>query len=425
MNSLEKAVLATILMDGSLIHRARALGLIEAHFGGIANKRIWSAMCGLASDGHDIDMLTLVGRLEQMKTFDTVGGHAYLQTLDLDMPDPSRLADYVTGVINAAVGRKVTDVGKEISVIPQHGGTTEEVLAKMQVKVREALDLANSQLRVTTAETAIDELVIKLEDGIDQGMSTGFHGLDLSLGGVRPGNLIVLAGRPGMGKTSLAVNMAHHQVRTLEKRAGFFSLEMSAQELMVRLLAAETGIPVTKIRVSALGQEDWDAIVRARRRIATYPLFIEDSGGITVDELASKATEMVMANQVDIIYVDYLQLMASERGSGNRTEAVSEISRQLKKTAKDLKVPIVAVSQLSRETEKRTNKRPMLSDLRESGSIEQDADAVVFVFRPGYYKTIDTTNGQTDLIIAKNRSGPTGQTCVRWNAGTNEFRNME
>jgi len=423
VNSLEKAVLASILMDGSLIHRVRSLGLIDAHFGSIPNKRIWQAMNSLTKDGQAIDMLTLVARLGQLRTFDVAGGHAYLSQLDLDLPDPSLIADYVAGVVSSAVGRKVHDVGKEISGIPIGG--TEEMLTKMQIKTREAIDLANSQLRVTTAEAAIDNLVIALEDGLEQGMSTGFHGLDLSLGGVRPGNLIVLAGRPGMGKTSLAVNMAHHQVRNLGRRAGFFSLEMSAQELMVRMLAAETGIPITKIRVSALGAEDWDAIVKARARIAEYPLFIEDSGGITIEELASKSAEMVMSSEVDILYVDYLQLMASERGSGNRTEAVSEISRQMKKTAKDLGVPIIAVSQLSRETEKRTNKRPILSDLRESGSIEQDADAVIFVFRHGYYKVVDTTNGLTDLIIAKNRSGPTGQTCVQWYPTTNEFRNME
>jgi replicative DNA helicase len=202
-----------------------------------------------------------------------------------------------------------------------------------------------------------------------------------------------------------------------------FSLEMSSQELALMFLSRESGIPRQKLKLGALGKEEWLAIAKARSALAQRPLIIEDSGALTVGQIAAKAKELKNTKGIDIIYIDYLQLMSSDMRSSNRTEQVSEISRGLKLLAKDLDVPIVALSQVNRKNEDRMDKRPGLQDLRESGSLEQDADSVLFVYRDGYYKTVDTTHGAAEIIVAKNRSGPTGRSNVVWEPECSVFRN--
>ena len=425
MSETERAVLGVVMNSPQEFHNARALGLVPEHFGTIRNKRIWKAFVAMSNEGVGIDLITVRARLEEEGALDLVGGIAYLSGLDMDLPDPGHLKDYVDAVKAASIRRKVVEVGKHFTVLPEGVYSTNELMGGVHKQIHEIVTLADGGTKITSGAEAINDLVEQLEDGVELGLKTGYDGLDIKIGGVRPGNFVVLAGRPAMGKTALALNIAHIQMSgEAPSRVGIFSLEMSAAELATRLLAAESRVPLGKIRMGALGQEDWNSIAAARSKISKYPLLIEDSGGLTLEELVSKARELHNVQGLDIIFIDYIQLMSSGRRSDSRQDEVSQITRGLKMLAKDLGIPIIAVSQLSREVEKRRDKRPQLSDLRESGSIEQDADVVIFVFRPGYYKKVDNTNGVTELIMAKNRSGPAGTVQVVWDPTLGRFLNQ-
>jgi len=401
------------------------MGLTAEHFGTFANKATYLAMLELMSSGADVDLITVRDRLGAQKKLDAVGGTAYLAALDLELPDWSAFSTYVDAVRAGGVRRAVQDAGKALTRLPEDVISPTELVSAVHDTLREVNHLAEGHLRVTSGSDAIHALVESLEEGLSSGVMTGYHGLDSALSGIRPGNLILIAGRPGMGKTSLAMCMVRNQMMQEEPLVPcVFSLEMSSQELSMMMLSAESGIPRQKLKLGALGKEEWTKIVRAGKEISQRDLVIEDSGSLTIDDLASKARELHNTKKIDILYIDYLQLMSGRRYSKNRTEQVSEISRGLKVLAKELEIPIVALSQLSRKTEDRADRRPQLSDLRDSGSLEQDADAVIFVFRPGYYKAVDTTNGLTELHVAKNRSGPTGRSSVIWQPDTTTFRNQ-
>ena len=424
MSQTEKAILALTLEDPSLFHRARSLGLTGKHFGSIQNRLIWSAAEEMVREQIPIDLITMRDFLTQKRSIDKVGGITYLSTLDLELPDPGHLPAYVDAVKALAVERVVSDVGKRFQRIPETGLSTDQILEAVQSGVRDIIVTSEGTMRVTRMDSAVNTLVEMLEDGIDPGLPTGYHSLDALLGGLRPGNLIIIAGRPGMGKTSLATNMMTTQAES-GSEAGMFSLEMSSHELAMRMLAAKSKVPHQKIKMGALGAEEWKAIAAARASIATLPIVIEDSGGLDIDKLAAKATELRNMHNLSVIYVDYIQLMSAGAGqrSGNRVQEISDITRGLKNLARELQIPIVALSQLSRKVEERGDKRPKLADLRDSGSIEQDADAVVFVYRSGYYKRFDNTNGDTEIIVAKNRSGPPGTVNLVWDHQTSRFLN--
>jgi len=418
----ERAVLGSVLVDGAVIHKAIAEGLTEAHFGSLPNKKVWRNLCELAANGTDINQITLGDQLRSRESLEFVGGHAYLSTLLDDLPDPSAITDYVRVVRGEAFRRKVAELGQSIGRLPAGSFSNEQIRDKIHLLVTETTGIIETVATASTAQQLVDTLVEQLEEGeIDRGIKSGYPVLDMLLGGYRSGNLVVVAGRPGMGKTSLALNQAHIQLTRYGKRVGFFSMEMSGEEIITKVLAAETQIPVSKVRVGAFGESEWHKVAKARRDISQFPLFVDETGGLSVQQLQAKARELVTVHNVDIIYVDYLQLMGSGSRASNRTEEVSQISRGLKSLAKESGIPIVALSQLSRAVEQRPDKRPVLADLRESGSIEQDADSVMFVYRPGVYELVDTTGGETELILAKNRHGSTGLIPLAWEAKTNQF----
>lgn len=423
LNETEMAVLACIMNNPTLMYQAKG-SLNLAHFGTVANRFIYTAMSDLLVDGQGIDLISVRDKLNSMGKLEVSGGVAYLARLDNELPSSAHFMTYVDAVRAGGVRRAITDAGKAIARIPPVGQTPEELLSSMHSELRVVHELAEGHLRVTTGERAVNELVEMMEDGMDPGIPTGFHGLDQKLSGLRPGNVVLVAGRPAMGKTSLIMDMADHQLRLEEPVVPcIFSLEMSAQELAMVMLSKESGIPRQKLKAGALSKDEWRAIARARSQLAGRPLIIEDSGGLSIDQLGAKARELKNTRAIDIIYIDYIQLMSGTSRSDSRTEQVSEISRGLKLLAKDLEIPIVALSQLSRKNEERADRRPQLSDLRDSGSLEQDADAVIFVYRSGYYKAVDTTHGMTELNVAKNRSGPPGPVHAVWNAEMTSFSN--
>jgi len=398
-------------------------GISWRHFGSIANAKIYETMVDMARAETPLDLITLRDALSTRGHLSTVGDMAYLTSLDLDLPDTRHFSTYVDSVRSAGVRRRVVSAGKDLTRIPEGTFSTDQLLAELHKQVQDVVAMAEGSMRITTAQSAIDDLCHQLDEGWDPGIPTHYTSLDVQLSGLRPGNFVVIAARPGMGKTSLAINMAHQQMAEEDGSVLFFSLEMSSEEVATRLLTAETAIPQQKIKVGALGAAEWKSIHEARRTIGKFNLFIEDSGGLSLDQLASKAREIQNVKGVDIIYVDYLQLMGGLSKSANRQEEVSAISRGLKVLAKELNVPVVAMSQLNRSVEGRTNKRPRLADLRESGAIEQDADAVIMIYRKGYYQEVDTTNGVTQLLIEKNRHGPTGTVNLVWQPETQQFLN--
>ena len=428
MNETERAVLGCVLNKPDLLYKARAMGLTERHFGTYSNRLTYNAMLELMKSGADVDLISVRDYLGAQKKIDAVGGTAYLAQLDYDLPDPSSFTTYVDAVRAGGLRRAVSEAGKLMMKLPEDVISPQELMGAVHDTLRDVNHLAEGHMRVTSGSDAIHALVEDLEEGTSDGISTGYHGLDQALSGIRPGNLILIAGRPGMGKTSLAMCMARNQMTQEEPITPcVFSLEMSSQELAMMLLSAESGIPRQKLKMGALGKEEWTKIVRSGKEIEKRPLVIEDSGSLTIDDLSAKARELRNTQSIDIIYIDYLQLMSGRRYSKNRTEEVSEISRGLKQLAKELEIPIIALSQLSRKNEERADRRPVLSDLRDSGSLEQDADAVIFLYRAGYYKIMagkdDTTKGVTELNIAKNRSGPAGRSTVVWEPQTTTFRN--
>jgi len=405
------------------MHDALGGGISPKHFGSLANAKIFEIMVEMVRSETPIDLITLRDALGARGHLTSVGDVAYLSSLDLDLPAVGHFDSYVDSVRSAGVRRRVVSAGKAMARIPDGTFTTDQLMTEMHKQVQEVVAMAEGSMRITTAQQAIDELCHQLDEGWDPGIPTHYTSLDVQLSGLRPGNLVVIAARPGMGKTSLAINMAHQQLAADDKQVLFFSLEMSSEEVAIRLLTAETEIPAQKIKVGALGQSEWREIHEARRSIGKFPLLIEDSCGVSIDQLSSKAREIQNVKGVDIIYVDYLQLMGGVSKSANRQEEVSAISRGLKVLAKELDVPIVAMSQLNRAVEGRPDKRPRLSDLRESGSIEQDADSVIMIYRKGYYQEVDTTNGLTQLLIEKNRHGPTGTVNLVWQPETQQFLN--
>lgn len=425
-DSTERAVISCIITEPSLFFTAKSDGLTSKHFGSLANKRIFESIERLASAGAGFDLITIRDDLTSIGQYDFIGGEAYLQSLDIELPDPSNFHSYVSAVRASGLRRATVAAGKRLARIDEGTFNSDQLLSTVSKEVQGIQKLAEGFLRVSSGIEAIDELVVALEEGIELGIASGYHGLDHKISGFRPGNLVVVAGRPGMGKTALILGMIHMQMLVQMKTPLIFSLEMANTELAIRLMSAQSQVPQAKIKTNTLGAEEWQSIAQARTKLSDYDLLIEDSGSLDIDKLAAKARELANTKQVDIIYIDYLQLMSGMKGK-SRNEEVGEITRGLKQLARELELPIVAVSQLSRAVESRSDKRPQLSDLRDSGSIEQDADSVIFLYRPGYYqeqrKGVDNSGGVTDLIIAKNRSGPTGSVQVQWVPETSQFKN--
>jgi replicative DNA helicase len=389
--------------------------LAPSHFASTRNRLIYEAMSEMSHSGTPIDIITLRDALATRGKLEACGGEGYLAGLGVDLPDPARVTVYAKAVRDNAVSRKIYELAGNLRTMKETGTySLEQLMTKLGTSYEEIVKSASTGERTVTAADAINTLVEHIEDGWVPGIPTGFADLDDMTYGLGDGRLYVLAGRPGMGKTALICNMLRHVCDTCRRTAVMFSMEMGAEELMMRMLSDYTTIPIQRLKEGTLQQEEWDRVAQARREIATWNLRIEDAGSLTPAQLASRSKRIAFEmGDLDVIFVDYLQLM-SDPPSGNRNEEVSRITRKLKLLAKDQDVPVVIASQLSRKVEGRVGHRPNLADLRDSGSIEQDADLVGFVYRPGYYKTHDDTFGETELIISKNRSGPPGTVKVFW-----------
>ena len=373
-------------------------------------------MLKLFEKSSPIDLLTLTDQLKKNKDLTKIGGSAYLAELTNYVPTASHAEAYAKMVAQAATRRRLIKASSSITDLAYEEGTTvDELLGKAEKEIFSVSD-SNSVGDLVSLEDILTESFDRIEalhknQGALRGVSTGYRDLDNMTAGFQRSDLLILAARPAMGKTTFVTNLAYNVATIAKQPVLFFSLEMSKEQLVDRMLADASGVDSWKIRTGNLNDEDFSKLSEAMGEMAEAPIMIDDTPGLSILEMRTKARRAAHNRELGLIIVDYLQLMqASTRSNdGNRVQEVSEISRGLKLIARELNVPVVALSQLSRTVENRNPKIPQLADLRESGSIEQDAYIVMFIYREAYYEPETERQNITDLIIAKHRNGPVGK----------------
>jgi replicative DNA helicase len=411
----ERSILGAILLDDKAVltvfETIRSQDFyLESH------RRVFEKMLQLMNNSHPIDIVTLKEELQRANELESVGGAAYLASLTDGLPRAMNIEHYARIVKQKSTLRRLIQVSNETMARSyQDEESAEEVLQHIEKAI---FDIAGQQFR--TGFAPISPIVSNVFKQIEElsnrkapvtGLESGFVDLDRMTAGLHPSDLVIVAARPGLGKTSLCLNIAAHAAIRVRKSVGIFSLEMSKEQLVKRLLCAESRIDAHRVNTGYLNREDWTRLSRASGELSETRIFIDDTASITIPELRSKSRRLSLEHGLDLIIVDYLQLMSgSTQRYENRTQEISQISRGLKGIAKDLSVPVIAVSQLSRAIESRTgeHRKPQLSDLRESGSIEQDADLVLFIYREDMANPTEENNGLAELIISKQRNGPTG-----------------
>ncbi|PXV71120.1 primary replicative DNA helicase [Sinimarinibacterium flocculans] len=377
---------------------------------------IYRAICELVGTARPCDFVTLSEHLKARGQLDEAGGLAYLGSLANDTPSAANVLAYADIVRERAVLRGLVAAGGDIAELGfrADGRSYAELLDIAEQKV---FALRSRAEHARSSYHAMPELMKQLEEKIEflrsnpsglAGLSTGFVDLDAKTTGLHPGDLVILAGRPSMGKTSFALNVAEHVALYEKKPAAVFSMEMPAEQLALRMLSSFARIPMGRLRSGDLDDRDWDRLVSQGGLIREAPLYIDETGALSPLDLRARARRIKARHGLGLIVVDYIQLMQVPGTKENRTNEISEISRSLKALAKELEVPVIALSQLNRGVEQRDNKRPRMADLRESGGIEQDADLVVFIYRDEVYNRESPDAGTAEIIIAKQRNGPLG-----------------
>jgi replicative DNA helicase len=409
----EQSVLGSILIDRDAIVRVAGF-LRPEDFYREAHRTIYQATLDLFERREPADFVLLCDELERRGRLEQVGGPSYLTSLINMVPTAVNVEYYGHIVERCAILRRLISAGGQIAGVAydmQHD-------AEMAVDKAEQILFALTQRRRTQEFVAISRVLENYFDQIDYihqhrgqtfGVPTGFKKLDELTGGLQRSDLIILAARPGMGKTSFALNIASHAALKNKIAVGIFSLEMSRDQLVQRLICSEAGIDSHRLRTGFIEESEWSKIAQAIGELSEAPIFIDDTPGISVMELRTKARRLQAEHDLGFIIVDYLQLMQgrTDRANENRVQEVSDISRSLKALARELNVPVLTASQLNRAVEQRPGNRPQLSDLRESGSIEQDADLVLFIYRDEYYNDESDQQGLAEVILAKHRNGPT------------------
>ena len=429
----EQSVLGSVFISpDSLIFLADEL--VPDDFYKPANKIVFKTMLSLLEKGEPIDATTMVSALTNQGDISNIGGINYVVELVNSTPTSKNVEHYAKLVKEKATLRKViADLSDSLSSAYQGDVSIDDIIAKTE---KSMLDISNQNTGTGFRNVAdiLDTHMQMVEtrsqtDGIVTGLSTGFVGLDKITTGLHEDNLIILAARPAMGKTALALNIAQYIAVKEKKPVAIFSLEMGAESLIERMLASEGMVEGYHLKTGNLGVEEWSRLVHAQGNLYDAPIFVDDTAGIRISEIRSKARKLAQEmGGLGVIIIDYLQLITGSKGE-NRQQVVSEISRELKILAKDLKVPVIALSQLSRAVEQRQDKRPMLADLRESGSIEQDADIVAFLYRDAYYQKEQAdsqeANNVTELILEKNRHGSLGTVKLYFHKEYTKFSSVE
>jgi replicative DNA helicase len=394
-----------------------------------AHAAVFEVVVSLFGRGEPTDAVSVAAELGRRGKLERVGGAAYLHTLIAMVPTAANAGYYARIVAEKAILRRLAEVGQRITQIGFGNGDAADAADTASAALHAALDTrrgGEARVPADTLAGTIEELErLAHHAGSVTGLPTGFHDLDECLGGLRTGQLVVVAGRPGLGKSTLALDFARHCAVTGGQTALLFSLEMSVDEINMRMLSAEARVSLQAMRTGNLDDAAWRRMVQNLPRVLAAPLYVNDSADLTLMSIRAESRRVAARHGLALVIIDYLQLLShGDRRPENRQQEVSAISRSLKLLAKELGVPVVALSQLNRDAEQRANKRPQLWDLRESGAIEQDSDVVILVHREDAYDTESPRAGEADLILAKHRNGPTGTITVAFQGHYSRFIDM-
>lgn len=396
-----------------------------------ANQLVYDAILDLYGRGEPADAVTVAAELDRRGLLRRVGGAPYLHTLISTVPTAANAGYYAEIVAEKSLLRRLVEAGTRVvqyGYAGADGADVNEIVDRAQAEIYDVTERKASEDYVVLEEIlqpTMDEIdSIASQGGISKGVPTGFTDLDELTNGLHPGQMIVVAARPGMGKSTLGLDFMRSCSIKQQLPSIVFSLEMSKTEIVMRLLSAEAKIKLADMRSGRMSDDDWTKLARRMSEISEAPLYIDDSPNLTMMEIRAKARRLKQKADLRLVVIDYLQLMTSGKKVESRQQEVSEFSRQIKLLAKELEVPVVAMSQLNRGPEQRTDKKPMLSDLRESGSIEQDADLVILLHRPDAFESDDPRGGEADLIVAKHRAGPTRTVTVAHQLHLSRFSNM-
>ncbi|MCH5268702.1 MAG: replicative DNA helicase [Lachnospiraceae bacterium] len=428
----ERAVIGAMIMDKDAILVSSELLTAEDFYQGQYGV-LFDALIDLYRSGVGTDLITLQNKLREKEAPPELSSVEYIGGLLNSVPTSANVKHYATIVREKAMLRRLIQMTERVAgTCYMDKEPLEDIMDTAEKGIFQVM-----QQQTGREFEPIRDVVLRTLDSIEKaakqkghitGLETGFRDLDYKMAGLQKSDLILVAARPAMGKTAFVLNIAEYVALHSDSTIAMFSLEMSKEQLVKRMLSMNARVDSQKIRTGNLEDEDWDRLVGSVRRIGNSHLVIDDTSGITATELRSKCRRLKIEQGLDLVIIDYLQLMSGsgKRRGESRQQEISEISRSLKVMARELNVPVIALSQLSRAVEQRPDKRPMLSDLRESGAIEQDADVVMFLYRDEYYNQEDSEEkGVAEVIIAKQRSGPTGSVKLAWLAGLTKFANLE
>jgi len=425
----EQSVLGSMLLDRNAIADVTEI-LTGDEFYKESHRILYKTIEEIYNKDEPVDIITVIDLLKSRNLLEVVGGVSYISNIVASVPTTANAKSYAKIVKEKALLRRLIIASNEImDKCYQEPDDVEEVLGLAEKAI---FDI--SQNKSHNDFEPLSEIIMKSFDSIEHlsktkgdvtGIPSGFTDLDRKTSGFQKGDFILVAARPSMGKTAFVLNIALHAALRAKKSVAIFSLEMSKEQLAFRMLCAEANIDMLKLRTGDLDEEDWFRLARAAGPMSESKIFIDDTPGISVNEMRSKCRRLKIEKGLDLIIVDYLQLMSGSKRSESRQQEVSEISRSLKALAKEMDAPVIALSQLSRAPEARSDHRPMLSDLRESGSIEQDADLVMFLYRDEYYHKDTDKKNIAEVIIAKQRNGPTGTVELVWLGQYTKFGNLD
>jgi replicative DNA helicase len=426
----EQAVLGAIFLEPSSLTLASEI-LIPEDFYRAAHQKIFNAMLKLNDAGKAVDLITVTEELAAAKLLEDTGGVSYLSELAASVPTAANMEYYARIIEEKSLLRRLIRTATNIA---QDGYTREDEVETVLSEAEKSI-LEVAQRKNAGAFHNIKDVLVRTYDNIESmhasvgeitGIATGFTELDKMTAGFQRNDLIIVGARPSVGKTAFALNISQNVATKTGENVAIFSLEMGAEQLVMRMLCAEGNIDAQRLRTGSLTDEDWSKLTMAMGSLSNAGIFIDDTPGVRVNDIRAKCRRLKQEHGLGMILIDYLQLiLGSGRSGENRQQEVSEISRSLKQLARELQVPIIALSQLSRGVEQRQDKRPMMSDIRESGSIEQDADIVAFLYRDDYYDKESENKNIIEIIIAKQRNGPTGTVSLAFVKEYNKFVNLE
>ncbi|ATH97371.1 replicative DNA helicase [Dermabacter sp. HMSC06F07] len=395
-----------------------------------AHELIYEAIIDLYGRGEPADFVTVADALREKGNLEKVGGAPYLADLIDAVPTAANAGFYAEIVAERATLRRLVEAGTRIVQLgfAADGGEVDAAVNEAQAQVYSVTDRTKSEDYVKLSEVIEPTMdfieMLQSRGGQVNGVPTGFAEFDELTQGLHPGQMIIFAGRPAMGKTTLGMDVMRSAAIHNGMASAIFSLEMDRQEIMMRIMAAEAQVPMSRLRDGTVDDQDWERLARATTRFMDAPLYIDDSANMTLMEIRAKCRRLKQKADLKLVVIDYLQLMSSGKRVESRQQEVSEFSRALKLLAKEIEVPVIAISQLNRGNEQRTDKKPMMSDLRESGSIEQDADLIVLIHREDYYEKESARAGEADLIVAKHRNGATKTIPVAFEGHYSRFKDM-